>query len=230
MRALSTLGVAGWIALCATRASAADPAQEPWVLLTQRDLQAIHDTLAANHPGPVDPQSDRYRRWLEDGLQAAQAQAASARRFSDYTRAIRRYVNGFRDGHTTARFMLSAERVSWPGFLVDRDADGSIRVLAADADSKVPLRAELIACDGATTDQLMKDRLDPYYWNADIPHERWHSLPKLFQVEPTDTAARLGNCTFKIDGATKSIDLDWASVSRETSSSTRRCSSCSSRT
>ena len=44
------------------------------MLLTQRDLQAIHDILAANHPGPVDPQSDRYRRRLEDGLQVAQAQ------------------------------------------------------------------------------------------------------------------------------------------------------------
>lgn len=204
------------LAICMTRASAADPVADPWVLLTQRDLQAIHDTLAANHPGPVDPQSDQYRRRLEDGLQVAKAEAAGARQYSDYTRAVRRYVNGFRDGHTTARFLLSSERVAWPGFLVGRDADDKIRVLAAAADSNVPRGAELVACDGTATEQLIAERLDPYYWNADIPHERWNSLPKLFQFEPVDTARRMASCSFRIDGVTKSIELRWANASRET--------------
>jgi hypothetical protein len=216
MRTLSAPGLACLLAVIATQASAADPAAEPWVLLTQRDLQAIHDTLAANHPGPVDPQNDRYRRWLDEGFQVAKSHAASARGYSDYMRALRRYTNGFRDGHIGARFLLAAERVSWPGFLVGRDADGTIRVLAAAEDSNVPPRAELLGCDGATTEQLMKDRLDPYYWNADIPHERWDSLPRLFQFETTDNAGRMGSCSFRIDGATKSIELHWSNVRRET--------------
>jgi hypothetical protein len=216
MRTLSVLGVASLLAVGAAQALAAEPAAEPWVLLTQQDLQAIHDTLAANHPGPVDPQNDRYRRWLDDGLQISRSQAANARGYADYMRALRRYANGFRDGHIGARFLLASERVSWPGFLVGRDADGAIRVLAAAEDSNVPLRAELLACDGATTEQLIKERLDPYYWNADIPHERWDSLPRLFQFEPTDTAGRMANCSFRIDGATKSIGLRWSSTRRET--------------
>lgn len=216
MRTLCALRVASLLAGCAAQASAANGAQEPWALMTERDLQAIHDTLAANHPGPVDPQSDTYRRRLEEGLRAAKSQAASARGYSDYTRAIRRYVNGFRDGHTAAGFLLVSDRILWPGFLVGRDADGSIRVLAAADDSNVPLRAQLIACDGATTDQLMQERLDPYYWNADIPHERWNSLPKLFQLDRADSARRLANCTFEIDGASRSIDLHWVSASRDT--------------
>jgi hypothetical protein len=200
----------------AVGAAQADPAPEPWVLLTQRDLQTIHDTLAANHPGPVDPQNDRYRRWLDEGFQLAKSQAANAHGYSDYMRALRRYANGFRDGHIGARFLLASERVSWPGFLVGRDADGTIRALAAAEDSNVPLRAELLSCDGATTEQLMKDRLDPYYWNADIPHERWDSLPRLFQFEPTDTAGRMTSCSFNIDGVTKSIELHWSNARRET--------------
>ena len=117
MRTISARAGVSLLATCVMQASAADPAVDPWMLLTQRDLQAIHDTLAANHPGPVDPQSDRYRRRLEDGLQVAKAEAARARQYSDYTRALRRYVNGFRDGHTTARFLLSSSRgrVSWWG-------------------------------------------------------------------------------------------------------------------
>lgn len=216
MRTISALSGVLVLALCMTQASAADPAVDPWVLLTLRDLQSIHDTLAANHPGPVDPQSDQYRRRLEDGLQAAKAEATRARQYSDYTRALRRYVNGFRDGHTTARFLLSSERVAWPGFLVGRDADAKIRVLAAAADSNVPRGAELVACDGTATEQLIEQRLDPYYWNADIPHERWNSLPKLFQFEPVDTAGRMATCTFRIDGAARTVDLRWANAPRET--------------
>jgi hypothetical protein len=210
------LRLASFLVFIAGRSLAADSVAEPWVLLTQRDLQAIHDTLAANHPGPVDPQSDQYRRRLEDGLQVAQAHAATAHNYSDYARAVRRYVNGFRDGHTTARFLLSAERLSWPGFLVGHDAGGKIRVLAAAEGSNVPMGAELLSCDGITTEQLMKERLDPYYWNADIPHERWNSLPKLFQVDPGDMASRMASCTFAIGSETKSIDLNWSSAARET--------------
>jgi len=213
---MRTLGLASFLVFIAGRSLAADVVVEPWVLLTQRDLQAIHDTLAANHPGPVDPQSDRYRRWLEDGLQAAKAEAAVAHTYGDYERAVRRYLNGFRDGHTGAGFLLSSQRLSWPGFLVNRDADDRIRVLAAAEGSNVPLGAELLSCDGLTTDQLMKERLDPYYWNADIPHERWNSLPKLFQFASGDTHGRMANCSVGIDGATKSVDLHWASASRET--------------
>ena len=142
------LGLASLLVFIAARSMAADSAAEPWLLLTQRDLQAIHDILAANHPGPVDPQSDRYRRRLEDGLQVAKTQAASAHNYSDYTRAVRRYVNGFRDGHTTTRFLLSSDRLSWPGFLVGHDADGKVRVLAAAEGSNVPVGAELLALYG----------------------------------------------------------------------------------
>lgn len=216
MRTVPALGLALGLVLLAARSLGAGTQAEPWVLLAERDLQTIHDTLAANHPGPVDPQSDRYRRWLDEGLQVARAEAAKARRYSDYRRALDRYVNGFRDGHTSARFALVSERLSWPGFLAGRDTDGKIRVLAAADDSKLPLGAELTACDGTATEQLMKERLVPYYWNADIPHERWNSLPKLFQFEPGDTEGRMSRCTFRIGGAVNSVDLQWRSVPRET--------------
>lgn len=216
MQTLSSLGLTACLALSIGRALAADAGTEPWALLTQRDLQAVHDTLAANHPGPVDPQSDRYRQWLDEGMKAARAEAANARTYADYTRALRRYLNGFRDGHIAAGFVLASQRLSWPGFLVGRDADEKIRVLAADNDSNVPLGAELMACDGTATDQLMKQRLDPYYWNADIPHERWRSLPRLFQFESYETAGRMASCTFVIGGEAKAVDLRWRSAPRET--------------
>jgi hypothetical protein len=42
------LGAIAAVALCAS-AQAADP----WATLATRDLDAIHDLLLANHPGPV---------------------------------------------------------------------------------------------------------------------------------------------------------------------------------
>jgi hypothetical protein len=216
MRTVSALTLTASLVFGTAHALAADAGADPWSLLTQRDLQAVHDTLAANHPGPVDPQNDRYRQWLNDGLQAASSEAAKARTYGDYTRALRLYLNGFRDGHIAAGFVLAPQRLSWPGFLVGRDANGRVSVLAADKDSNVPLGAELIACDGIATDQLMKQRLDPYYWNADIPHERWISLPRLLQSDPYDADKRMASCTVGVGGVTKTVDLRWRSASRET--------------
>ena len=83
--------------LCvATPAKAADPA---WSALARSDLQAIHDVIRDNHPGPVDPENARYLDWLETGLRQATARATDARTYFDYVRALRFYTNGFQDGH-----------------------------------------------------------------------------------------------------------------------------------
>jgi peptidase S41-like protein len=63
-------------------------AENPWVLMTQRDLQGIRDILQENHPGPVDPQNHRYAQWLKDGFNLAMTRSESASSFSDYVRAL----------------------------------------------------------------------------------------------------------------------------------------------
>ena len=187
---------------------------DPWAIMTGRDLQAIHDTLLANHPGPVDPQNPGYRTWLGDGYRLAQARAASARSFTDYDHTLRLYVNGFRDGHAMLVFRMEPTRLAWPGFLVRRaEGDDKVRVAVAVEGSGVAEGAELVACDGQTPAQMLADRVDPYYWNADIPHERWANLPQLFVQFRNESHAKA--CTFRDSASERSIDLNWQIAPRQ---------------
>src|ERR1041385_1727862 len=93
--------------------------QNAWVAMTKGDLQAIHDLLMQNHPGPVDPQNPRYGKWLRAGLEEVSRQAESAASFSDYVRCLQYYTNGFQDGHIGIGLEVDPDRVAWPGFIVE---------------------------------------------------------------------------------------------------------------
>ena len=145
--------------LCAN-AEAADP----WATFATRDLDAIHDLLLANHPGPVDPQNPAFKDWLEKGLREAKARAANAASLEDYQRAVRFYTNGFRDGHIGVGFYYTPRDDEWPGFVVGAEG-GAVTVTVADADTKagVPVGSKLISCDGQSVEALLAARSDPYY-------------------------------------------------------------------
>jgi hypothetical protein len=184
--------------------------------MARRDLQAIREALLANHPGPVDPQNPGYRDWLERGFALAGAKAAQARSFADYERALRFYTNGFRDGHAAVHFRMEPTRLAWPGFLPRRtEGDEKVIVAFGSPDSGVPHGAELISCDGQLLDRMLADRVDPYHWNADVPHARWQNLYQLFVLPRDETAARFKSCIFRTGGTEKSIALKWNVAPRE---------------
>jgi hypothetical protein len=202
-----------WLGTAALASPAQAQSPHPWAEMARMDLQAIHDVLAANHPGPVDPQNGFYARWLEEGLRRAQERAASAKRFADYERALRLYVNGFRDGHIGVSFTLTSPNYSWPGFIVRRpDPAAPARVVFSSADSGVPQDAEVVRCDGRSLDELASERLVPFFWNADITHERWSSLPRLFLLHPQETELRATSCTFRVAGTERDIPLRWTNI------------------
>lgn len=201
--------------------AAAQPAiaqtPDPWALMADRDLVAIHDLLARNHPGPVDPQNPGYRAWLEDGLREARTQAVRARSHSDYVRTLRFYTNGFRDGHIAISLRTRGTALSWPGFHVRHDeADGRIVVASATPSSGIPGGSELVSCDGRTPAEMSAALLEPYYWNRDIPHARWNALPNLFIFQRDDRAAQPARCDFRIDGTVRTMPLNWSTEPRET--------------
>src|SRR5262245_29835016 len=141
-----------------------------WAELARNDLRALHDLLRDNHPGPVDPENGRYRDWLQTGLREALRRARGARGWADYVRVLRFYTNGVQDGHLGSGLELSPERMEWPGFVVGAAADGTAEVLGAQPDSGVQAGDRLTGCDGRSLDVLMKERVDPYFWNTAIPH------------------------------------------------------------
>jgi hypothetical protein len=209
-KALHRLGVSRWLAAAALTLAAAPAPAGPWGDMARQDLRAIHDVLAANHPGPVDPQNRFYGKWLKEGLVQAEARAESARTYGDYTRALRLYVNGFRDGHISLNLTMNHFLLAWPGFLVRRsEADGKVVVAAATERAGVPVGAELLGCDGKSVPQMMEERLDPFFWNRDIPHARWNSLPNLLVQQPSDEHLRMRSCTLRIDGVEREVPLRW---------------------
>src|SRR5207253_6082476 len=89
---------------------------DPWSLMAQRDVQAMHDAILANHPGPVDAQNPAFRDWLERGLTLSLAKAAAAKTFGGYVYALRFYGAGFRDGHLNSGVLVTWPQTAWPGF------------------------------------------------------------------------------------------------------------------
>lgn len=182
----------------------------PWPSITLLDLQGIHDTLRDNHPGPVDPENSRYAKWLEEGLRRATEQAKSVRSYSEYTRVLRYYANGFQDGHLGVDFGIIPREVRWPGFVVGPDDQGAAQVTYADTDAGVKVGDHVLSCDGRSIDDLMKERVDPYYWNSAIPHQRPAWLHYLFHIDPNDTPFRLNSCRL----TSGEVNLTWKRTER----------------
>jgi hypothetical protein len=192
------------LAICATcLASAA--AENPWVALTEADLRAVHDVIEAGHPGAVDPENPHFRDWLENGLKQGLADAKAVRSLDDYERVLRRYGNGFQDGHVGIWLNVNPDELRWTGFVVYAAAPDDARVVAAEPDSGVHAGDRLLSCDGKNIDQLLAERTDAQYWNAAIPHERYAWVQKLFSQSATDGQPRLGSCTF----SSGTVALNW---------------------
>jgi hypothetical protein len=195
------------IAIAATALCVSAAAADPWATLATRDLDAIHDLLLANHPGPVDPQNPAFKDWLEKGLREAKARAATAASLEDYQRAVRFYTNGFRDGHIGVGFYYTPRDDEWPAFVVGADGN-AVTVAYADNNAGVPVGAKLISCDGQSVDALLAARSDPYYWNAGIPHLRFGRAYHLFYQAEADNQPKLESCVF----SSGTVTLHWRKI------------------
>jgi hypothetical protein len=194
----------------ATADTRADPSSaSPWATAAKIDIDAIHDHLLANHPAMVDdtPLGHRYRRWLEEGREIVLREAAAATTSADYARALRRYINGFEDGHLGVSFD-GLGKSQWPGFFGRESEPGRISVVAVGDDAPVPTGATLESCDGRDASRLMDELVLPYRVNAAIPHQRFEVSPRLF-LSFADDQRRPTRCRFVVDGATREVDLAW---------------------
>ena len=181
-----------------------------WSALTRTDLQAIHDLIRDNHPGPVDPENARFRAWLEAGLKQATTRAAEARTYFDYVRALRFYTNGFQDGHIGLGLEITPVEQAWPGFIAGDSLAGAVEVIWADSNAGVRAGDRVLACDGRGIDEWVKERIDPYFWNSAIPHKRLEQVYRLFYAGAADHSWQFSSCRF----ASGVVPLAWKSVGR----------------
>ena len=211
--AVALAGLAAWgqPALAAQRQPQETKAVD-WAAAAQTDIEAVYAALRDNHPGPPDPESRRFAAWLEEGRSIALSNARLASSQADYWRAVRGYTNGFRDGHIW--FGVSDATFQWPGFLTRKDADGRTRVTINSGALQVPLGAQLMGCDGSNVDALLQRLVNPYRWNADIPHER--DAASVFLFAPlADDPLRPRKCQFTAQGRVVSHAMRWETISPE---------------
>jgi hypothetical protein len=202
-------------ALAASTGASTIAASPPdWRAATLADLQEMHDRIAANTPGPVDPRNPQYKVWLEQGLIEAQTLAQSSTSKAQYVRALRLYANGFRDGHVQVGANGDSSFI-WPGFLTVLGDDNRTRVAAVGADAPVQVGDELTGCDGLDADALTRERVDRFRYNPDIPHSRANQSYRLFYTLADDPDL-IKSCSFKHGNGEQTVALRWQSVDDKT--------------
>lgn len=210
--------VSAALSMFASVANAQNDSPSIWTVLARSDLEAIRNLLVENHPGPVDAENSRYGEWLRDGFAQASERAGNARSFADYERALRYFVNGFRDGHIGLSLAYQPRTYSWPRFLVGRVPGEDRDMVFHSRIDAIAEGTELQSCDGQAVDALLAERVDPYFFNADIPHVRGLNVVRLFTLDPGDEDQQFQQCSFVVDGDVQTVDLEWHRLSARTRS------------
>lgn len=202
--------LAGLLLLSDSALPAQVPAERDWAAALRGDAQALHDDIAANHPGPVNPEDPGFAARNDAQLARALERARDAHTYGDYFFALRQYVAAFDDGHMG--FGASGDTPNdfrWPGFVTDYDGRGGIRVVDRAEDSPVPVGARLLGCDGMTADQYAAATLGAMWgrWQLESQHRTWGRL--LFLDESSRYIPHAASCAFEVDGTPSTIPLTW---------------------
>jgi Peptidase family S41 len=143
---------------------AAVTAVDPWALMAERDVRAMHDQLRDHHPGPVDPLNPKFNEWLEQGLAQSLERARAAKSYTEYANALRFYAAGFRDGHLGVFFSIAPTSASWPRFILGRRGDAVVVTRVAEGEQDVPpVGSVLLDCDGALAREMIERELIPLH-------------------------------------------------------------------
>jgi Peptidase family S41 len=200
-------------ALAASSVQAATEARD-WGAALRIDATALHDDIAANHPGPVNPSDAGFARRNNAQFAEALRRAKTAKSFADYFYAMRHYVASFNDGHLQfGVFGNTPEEYRWPGFLTRYDGDDQQRVFMRDDWGPVPIGARLIGCDGKSANRVSAEIVGSIMGRWNLLSQR-KQLGFLTFTNRTDPYVRHpARCTFDVDGKTRTVKLDWRATS-----------------
>ena len=181
-----------------------------WQAAARADVEGLRQILADNHPGAVDPQNRAFADWLERGYRLARREAGSVRTQADYVRALRRYANGFQDGHLVVSFS-SMQASQWPGFLARETGDGTLTVNVAEPGGPLAEGAIIRSCDGRGGTALVDTLVAPFRINAAIPHQREEKVPFVFIAAPDDRL-RPQRCVVRDRTGERTMVLEWRTL------------------
>jgi hypothetical protein len=200
--------------LAAGAARAQLPAERDWSVALRQDAQALHDDIAANHPGPVNRADPKFGKRNDAQLAIALERARTARSYADYFFALREYVASFDDGHMGfGAFGYTPNDFHWPGFLTRYDSQGDVRVAVSDEPSKVPVGAKLLGCDGMTAKRYAAATVGRMWGRWKLRSQRLNFGTDLFLDEGSRYIPRARHCRFAVDGKRREVVLEWRAIS-----------------
>jgi hypothetical protein len=189
-------------------------AERGWGETLRMDAQALHDDIAANHPGVVNDEDPGFRRLNDEQLRIALQRAATAHSYADHFFALLEYAAAFNDGHLElgafgATPGTAAGGLQWPGFLTVYGADGEQRVGSRADDSPLPVGARLVSCDGRSAERVLEEVVGRFNGRWMLRSQRMRNGFALFISEGNPYARRPERCIFETAGQNREIALIW---------------------
>src|SRR5690606_35932913 len=174
--------------------------------LARQDLQAAHDELAANHPAPVvpGPASERFRGWLDSGLQESLEVANRVNSGDSHAHLLRYYAAGFRDSHIAMRPTFEGRgpyfATSWPGFTTGwRNGQYVVTYVKPGVRRVPPVGAVVTECNLTPIEEFARAKLDLWEGNLETEAGRVTSAPYLLWNRNNPFASGLPSvCSFKV--------------------------------
>ena len=197
--------------LLATGAPTASAAAPDWAAALREDARALHDGIAANHAGPVDPLNPQFAALNDRALAEALTRARRVKGYPGYLWAMRGYVARFDDGHVQigATDKTPPIAFAWPGFLTAYDEHGAVVVRSRADDAPAPIGATLIGCDGRGADDLGRANVGAFFGRWSLASQRINQGWRLFIDAGNPFIRRPVSCTFRVDGAERRVALAW---------------------
>jgi len=197
-------------------AQTAEPARDrDWAETLRADARAMHDNIAANHPGPVNDLDPDFGRRNDAALAKAIERADKVRDLPGYFYALKGYAAAFDDGHLGVWLADTAPALpaEWPGFLTGFDGDRQVVKTRAD-DAPVPLDAALDGCDGRAATTLAADNVGAFEGRWFLASSRMLRGGYLFVDRRNPFVARPAKCRFIVDGTARDVTLAWRPITR----------------
>lgn len=187
-----------------------------WKRIYLDDLEFARKTIAADHPGAVDPQNPAFRRTLESAYEEARGAAPRVKSYTSYLIALTRFGNHFQDAHLGifgASRPLEGTRAAgiYPLWL-----DGAFVVEEVDpryGEKGTALQgAVLVSCDGIPASRLFTDRVLSWKGRPGIAAD-WFTWAPLLLVDygpPLPKAP--ARCLLRSGKKTENLSLQWQAV------------------
>jgi hypothetical protein len=212
MRALAVGACVAAIALAAGAAVAQD-----WAAAARQDLQAMQQTLKAEHPAPVvGRHAERFNAWIDAGLAETDAVAGRVNNPAAYAYALRHYANGFRDANIGVSPNWAPVdpwyAVTWPGFATAwKDGGYVVSFVKKGTRGAPPLGAKLIGCGTRTADEIAEERLDGFEGDLTQEADRVTTAPFLLWDRGNSLIANAPiTCDFQVRNRKRTYNLTYA--------------------